>query len=205
MHNLAEIKTMVRAHNVRPVGDFLRFSVLLPLVETEEGICLLYEKRAENISQPGESSFPGGRVEKGETPEQAAIRETAEELQITMDRIRMIGRWNPLVTYHNMIIDTFIGEITDYRPERFVPNDEVAEIFHIPLSFFIENEPRRFHSKLKIEPPQDFPYSLLPNEKDYPFRVGTHETLFWVWKNRVIWGLTATITKDFIDHVKETI
>ena len=38
--------------------------------------------RSEHISQPGEISFPGGRVEDGETFQEAAIRETCEELNL---------------------------------------------------------------------------------------------------------------------------
>ena len=47
------------------------FSVLVPLVEGDEGLSLLYEVRAKTMhSQPGEICFPGGRAEGNETPEE---------------------------------------------------------------------------------------------------------------------------------------
>lgn len=202
MKSLAEIKAIVRAHEVRPVGDFMRFSVLLPLVTTSDGICLLFETRSDQVSQPGESSFPGGRIEPGETAEQAALRETVEELGIPEKSIELFGKWNPLITYHNMLIEPYVGQLIDYDPGTFVPNDEVAETFLVPLSYFVTQNPSTYTTKLYVEPPKNFPYQLLPNKESYTFRTGESTTLFWVWKERVIWGLTARITQDFIEHIR---
>ncbi|MFQ9917502.1 MAG: hypothetical protein ACLRWQ_14940 [Flavonifractor plautii] len=44
------------------------YAVLVPLVERPEGLCLLYEVRADTLGrQPGEVCFPGGRLEPGRT------------------------------------------------------------------------------------------------------------------------------------------
>ena len=44
-----------------------QYSVLVPLVEREGGLSLLYEVRAGSLRrQPGEVCFPGGRLEPGE-------------------------------------------------------------------------------------------------------------------------------------------
>ncbi|WP_251004693.1 NUDIX domain-containing protein [Streptococcus equi] len=42
--------------------------------------------------KPGEVSFPSGRVEEGETYQQAAIRETVEELNIEPEQVHVWGR-----------------------------------------------------------------------------------------------------------------
>ena len=48
-----------RDHQPRLLGGRSNFAVLVPLVKTEQGLCLLYEVRADGIRQPHEVCFPG--------------------------------------------------------------------------------------------------------------------------------------------------
>ena len=68
------------------------YAVLVPLVERPEGLCLLYEVRADTLGrQPGEVCFPGGRLEPGEDAVSCALRETWEELGIPRPAVEVVA------------------------------------------------------------------------------------------------------------------
>ena len=68
------------------------YAVLLPLLQKPDGLHLLYEMRASSLQHHrSEVCFPGGRMERGESPAACALRETWEELGIAPDRIRIFG------------------------------------------------------------------------------------------------------------------
>ena len=70
---------------IRPVKR--KNAVLIPLVEKEGEWSILFEVRQTGIRQGGEICFPGGRIEEHETVEEAAVRETSEELLISPEKI----------------------------------------------------------------------------------------------------------------------
>ena len=77
------------------------YAVLVPLVERPEGLCLLYEVRADTLGrQPGEVCFPGGRLEPGEDAVSCALRETWEELGIPRPAVEVVAEldWITAVT-----------------------------------------------------------------------------------------------------------
>ena len=66
-------------------------SVAVPLLVTEEGPGILFEVRSSDLqTQPGEICFPGGGIEGKESPAEAALRETKEELLISGDKIHLL-------------------------------------------------------------------------------------------------------------------
>lgn len=53
-------------------GNFSKYAVLLPLLEKEDGIHVLFEERSHKLRrQPGDICFPGGRIDKQDSNEQA--------------------------------------------------------------------------------------------------------------------------------------
>ena len=91
--------------------EFLKFSVLLPLVEVEDEVHVLFEVRSLTLRrQPGEVCFPGGRIETGEDPQRAAIRETSEELGIQESDIINVFPLDFMVSAFGTIIYPFRSE-----------------------------------------------------------------------------------------------
>lgn len=199
---IGKIQAIFEKHVVQPIGDHRYFSVLLPLILVEDELHLLYEVRGSNISQPGETSFPGGSVEPGETFQETAIRETMEELNLSREHIRILGEMDYIMNEY-AIIHCFIGQIVDVTLEDIHFNEEVQGLFTIPLDYFIENKPTYYSSTVKLEHPDDFPFELVPNGKDYKFRIGVHSVPFYHLEKHRLWGFTANLTDRFISILDE--
>lgn len=180
---------------------FREFSVLVPIVQTGDKQYLLFEVRSEKLnSQPNEICFPGGKIEKMESPQQAAVRETCEELLITERSIKVVGELDTVVTPFNSIIYPFAGELHEYSG-TFNP-DEVKEIFTVPLSFFINTKPLHHDIDVSLKPKEDFPYNMIQDGKDYPWGKGLYPVYFYVYRDKIIWGITARIVFNFIRILK---
>jgi 8-oxo-dGTP pyrophosphatase MutT (NUDIX family) len=203
--NLKKIEAKIKNRIPGPTRIQHYFSVLIPLIEIDGEIHLLYEVRSQNLnSQPGQISFPGGRIERGEEFSQAAVRESSEELLIPESKIELIGETDYLITPFNFIIYAFVGKINvDSIEEIKVNNYEVEEIFTVPLKFFLNHQAEKYAAVLKSEFDQDFPYHLLPQGERYNPRQGDYQIYFYRYQGRVIWGITAEITKTFIDIIRD--
>ena len=122
-------------------GDY---AVLAPLVKVEGKTHLLFEVRALHMRrQPGEVCFPGGRIEKEETPLQCAVRETSEELGILKEKIRVVGNIGLIYTWMDEPVNVVLGEITGGYPDCLDINpEEVHEVFTVPFEYFMERAPQ---------------------------------------------------------------
>lgn len=187
----------------RPIDIKKEYAVLIPLIYNQGQWEIIYELRSNNITQPGEISFPGGGLEEGETYKQAAIRETMEELNIEKENIQVIGELDYLVSYDNVTIHCFLGIISGVVVDKIQPNkDEVDHIFTVPLDHFLETEPDTYYLGLKTVLNDEFPYNLIPNGRDYSWRDGKRSVQFYYYKDYIIWGYTAKMTRQFIDIIK---
>ncbi|MDD4833306.1 MAG: CoA pyrophosphatase [Lutispora sp.] len=182
-------------------SHYVESSVLVPIIESKNGLSLLYEIRSESLKkQPNEICFPGGKIEKGESKKNAAIRETTEELLISYEDIQFIGASDILVTPFNTIIYPFIGVLKDYKGTF---NNEVKNVFTVPLSFLMSYEPTYFYLDVNMQPENDFPYHLIQKGENYKWGKGKYPVYFYIYEDKVIWGITARITYDFIKAIKE--
>lgn len=203
--NLEKIEHIFCKRRPGTIGKHSFFSVLVPLVQKNGQLCLLYEVRAEHMKrQPGEICFPGGQVEADETFEECAVRETMEELGIEREDIGIIAQMDVLYTYSNFTMFPFLGTIKEEALLRMNCNpDEVKETFLVPLSWFADHAPFVYRSSVKPIIGKDFPYEKIKFPKGYKWRSGTSEVPIYEFEDRVIWGLTGRITRNFIEVLKE--
>lgn len=199
---LHDIARVTARHEMEPVTrPSRRSAVLIPLVERSGTLHLLFEVRSAAIRQGGEVCFPGGLVEAGERPEQAAVRETCEELLVEPSQVRVLA---PMFQTErgDLRIMSYLGTVSGYA-DSFSP-DEVSRIFLLPLDWFLQNEPEIHTGRLEVRPDEGFPYDLIPGGRDYPFAAGTRRFYFYRTPHGVIWGLTAAILYHTIQLLKNT-
>ena len=205
------IKNIVRNHVPKQLETWRYYSVLLPLVEKDGMIYLLYELRSPDLNvQPGEVSFPGGGIEDNETPREAALRETVEELGIPADAIEVVSELDYLVTYSNITLHCFLGVVDLAALEKATVNmAEVEEYFLVPLTWLLENEPEIYTNRIVPHPAEDFPVEKLTPRGGYNWRIGTFTIPIYTWpdprtgEDRMIWGLTAKLTMAFLDLIRD--
>ena len=179
-------------------------AVLIPLVEVDRAWHVIFEVRAHTMRrQPGEISFPGGRLDPGETPVEAAVRETSEELLLAMEEIEVIGRLQPLATPHRQLIYPFVGVIPKLPDVRHT--DEVDHLFSIPVETLLLLDP--FHGEMEwtMNPDQNIPFDRMANAKAYEKRVIKMREPFYEHEDYIIWGLTGKILTQFIKRLKENV
>lgn len=177
-------------------------SVVIPIVEEKGEYYILFQLRAKHMrTQPGEISFPGGSIDKDETPKAAAIREMCEELGLLEEDFEIISPLDLLVTPFNLLIHPFLGYIKNYDNIK-INADEVDHVFLVPIKFLINTEPLKIENSVEIKRGANFPFDLIPQKDKYNFKTGIYESIFYIYNDYVIWGITGKITENFIEHIK---
>lgn len=141
---------------------------------------IIFTRRPDTMSaHSGQISFPGGRREVGETLEETALRETAEELGIPTDTLQIVGQLSTLYTPpSNFCIYPFVA-FSPVRP-NFYPNlFEVAEMIEAPLSLLLK--------------PQTYKREIW-----YFENFGKREIPFFDIFGHKVWGATAMILSEFL-------
>lgn len=171
------IKDKLANYEPKPLGESGRYAVLLPLLynEKNEKYQVLYQVRSEHISQPGEVSFPGGHVEDGETFQEAAIRETCEELNIVPNQIDIWGEIDYLV-HQGRTVHCFVGKLNIDNWEDISPNEEVARLFTVDIDTLLTENPVYYTVTSTLSDAKDFPFFLVKTEID--IILGTVNVIF---------------------------
>lgn len=132
-------------------------------------------------SHAGQVSLPGGRLDPGETPEQAAVREFGEELG-KLGPCELLGRLPDVNVYVSNFLVTPVVAIAPGKP-HFVPNPhEVADVVELPLTRLAERSRRGWHEI--VRGPLRFSAPHL--------RIGGHQ----------VWGATWIILGELLERLE---
>ncbi|HUC36032.1 MAG TPA: CoA pyrophosphatase [Acidimicrobiales bacterium] len=160
-------------------------AVLVPLfAEMGEARVLLTRRSANLRTHTGEVSFPGGRLDAGETPEDAALREAAEEVSLDPAAVELLGRLSPVSTFSSSATVTPVVGVLDSRPEVAPNLGEVERVFDVSLSHLLDDEV--FREELWSVPargPDAYPVWFFELDQD------------------TIWGATARILVELLSLV----
>jgi 8-oxo-dGTP pyrophosphatase MutT (NUDIX family) len=141
---------------------------------------IIFTKRSSNLrNHAGEISFPGGRVsDQDHSMIETALRETYEEIGLSIQKEKIIGSLAPTNTYTTKIVIYPFIVILGKISVPFEPNEEVEQVIELPL------EVLRNHITIDEE------HSSSDN-KMFKFNVDGY----------LIWGATARILKNLLDLI----
>lgn len=182
-----------------------RYAVLVPLVETGQGLHLLYEVRSARLRrQPGEICFPGGHMEPGESAVQCALRETWEELSIPSDSIQVLGPLDFICHRSGFVMYPILARVDAQAVKDLVLNPaEVEDTFLIPLSALRSMGDEQYRYELVPAPGANFPYERIGIPRDYPWQPGVESGPIYPWQGKAVWGLTGRITRHLLALLDE--
>jgi 8-oxo-dGTP pyrophosphatase MutT (NUDIX family) len=167
-----------RSRSVLEWQGFRKAAILVPILKTSTGFELLFTVRSSQLSShAGEISFPGGRLDEGESIDDAARREAFEEIGLTVTSESVLGYLDDVPSPAKYIVTPVVAVLE--KPLDFTLSQaEVEEIFTADLGELARLEPRSEERILQGH------------------RRMIH---FYTYQERVIWGLTGNVVKNLLD------
>jgi 8-oxo-dGTP pyrophosphatase MutT (NUDIX family) len=156
-------------------------AVLVPIVARETLTVLLTERTVTLRKHAGQISFPGGRIDDGDSSAvEAALRETEEEIGLSRRFIEPVGFLDGYRTGTGYAITPVVALV---QPgfTLALADAEVAEVFEVPLVFLMDPANHQTHARAWRG----------------------RERSFWAmpYGERYIWGATAGMLKNLYDRL----
>jgi len=119
----------------QPIGDLRAAAVAVTVFRHDQEAALMLTKRAGHLrAHGGQWALPGGRIDAGETAEQAALRELHEEVNLCLDASAILGTLDDYITRSGYVI-TPVVVWADVNDSDLQPNlDEVDSIHAISFT-----------------------------------------------------------------------
>jgi hydroxyethylthiazole kinase-like uncharacterized protein yjeF len=153
-------------------------AVLVMLEDGPDGPRLVLTRRRPDLrSHPGQVAFPGGRIEPGETPVEAAVREAVEEVALDPGSIEVLGTGPvfyipPSRFWVVPVVARWVA------PHALHPDPgEVAEVLHVDLGTL--RDERRWRAT--------------------PISAGRGAAWAWQLDDDLLWGATAFVVRILLD------
>lgn len=157
-----------------------RQSAVAVVLRQEEGhpAVLLTLRSAKLRHHRSQLSFPGGKIERGETPMDAALRELAEEVGLTARCVEVLGTLSPLYTPPSNSVITPVVMWCSASIALVLDPEEVEEAFWVRL--------------------EDLLCSAVEEEWELPY--GRMIVPHWRIHPKVpLWGATAMILAELLE------
>ncbi|GAA3557100.1 CoA pyrophosphatase [Nonomuraea rosea] len=130
---------------VPPAGGVRRAAVTVCVLEDADRVpYTVVIRRAARGRNPGQWALPGGRLDDGEQPVEAALRELAEETGLT--GVEVVGLLDDFVTDSGFVITPVVA--FGGRQEPVADPHEVASVHAVPLEWFLAPGVPRWQGEL---------------------------------------------------------
>lgn len=161
-------------------------AVLVPLVARGDSVTVLFTQRTAHLhDHAGQISFPGGRVDEGDSDEyHTALRETEEEIGLERSAVELIGKLPTYVTASSYVVTPVVGLVRPHFTLR-LDTFEVEHAFEVPLAFLMDpanHERRRVDVGGATRTFYAMPYTTT--------------------RRHFIWGATAAMLRNFYQFLR---